>query len=500
MENLESLEREESFKKELDELILDKLEPKKTKKDILRIKKLLNRLIENCKEEASEEELLKEFLEEYRKELETTSNIEKTYALILQYRAYKELLNRYRRNKNGFDKIVLEARKRDRLDNKENIPIAKNLEECMIGAVRRLIRKKEISNEKMLVDAILNLKSKVAQVVKEKLISELQEEIAFLNEYGFLDEYIDDYNKKMTELGLERLSYLKRNPIPLEKYDRDGKLVKDDEDIGVVDSFDTDYLEKLTVDQLTRMVGFFKEKYMGARIYIAEAISTIGFLNLWDKMIKNDDSAIENLSEEDIKNGLKNFEALAAVFRCNNTNPITEKMAKQYKLFLDKNGINSKTTIQEEFEKIKPELKNIRIIATDTVFLQCLSIYQLYSKDSKVKNWGVLKADEKTEEKENSITVVIEDDEFRFPLIIDLPKNMLLKELDMEDESKLPVCKNPEKIHELKRTFKEMLYLPTNVFYKKTVGEYYKEKPDKIRAILAGKKVKELQEKDDGSR
>ena len=42
---MENLVFEDSFKKELDEIISGTLEPKKTKTDILRIKKILNAII-----------------------------------------------------------------------------------------------------------------------------------------------------------------------------------------------------------------------------------------------------------------------------------------------------------------------------------------------------------------------------------------------------------------------------------------------------------------------
>jgi len=502
MENLESLVLEDSFKKELDEIIQETLDPKKTKKDILRIKKLLNSLLQNCKGEATEQELLQEFLDEYKAELRTTKNIEEAYGLILQHRAYKELLDRYRRNKNGFDKIVDEAKKREKIDKTEQIPITTDINECMIGAVRRLLRNGNTTNEKMLVERISMLKSKIFKAIKSNLINEMQEDLAFLSEYGFLDEYIDASNEKLHQLGLEKLSYLKRNPIPDEKYDSNGNLVKDDEDIGVLDTFDTEYLEQLSIDQLTRMAGFWKEKYMEARASISEAMTTIEFLDLWDEMINEDDSSIENLSEDMIKNGLKNFEALAALFRFINNSEITEGIEKQYSMFLERNGIAQKRTISEEFESRKPELENLRAAASDTVFSQCLTIYQLYSKNIKVKSWGVLKKDEKSQSLDDAITIAIEDSDFRGPLIIMVPESILLNYLGIDDVSKLPAFKNPEKIDEKYRKIMEKLYLPANEFFRKTVGEYYTENPQsQLRASLAGKKVKKSPEnKDDGSR
>lgn len=501
MENLDELVLENDFKKELDEIISGSLDSKKTKKDILRIKKLLNSLVENCKEEATKEELLQEFIDAYKSELKTTKNIEEAYGLILQHRAYKELLNRYRRNKGSFDKVIIEAKKREKANNKEDIPIIRNLDECMVGAVRRLLRKGNIKSEKMLVDSISILKSKIDQTVKKNLITEIQEDLAFLNEYGFLDEYINSSNEMLRELGLEKLKYLKRNPIPDEKYDSDGNLIKDDEDIGVWDSFDTEYLEKLTIEQLTRMASFYKEKYMEARIAISEAMTVVDFLDLWDDMLEERNSTIENLDEDSVKNGLKNFEALAALFKFINNTEITEGIEKQYSMFLEKNGIRQKRTIKEEFKEKKAELENIRAAATDIVFSQCLSIYQLYSKDIKVKSWGVLKQDKRTQEIDDAISIVIEDSDFRVPYIIVLPKNILFNDLGIQDESELPELKNPDRIDEQFVKTIENLYLPTNVFYKKTVGEYYTKNPySKLIASLAGKKVKKPDNKADSSR
>jgi len=530
---MENLVFEDSFKKELNEIISETLDPKKTKKDILRIKKLLNSLLQNCKGEASEQELLQEFLDEYKKELRTTKNIEEAYLFILQHRAYKKLLDKYIKNKSGFDKIVAEAEKREKANNNDEMPITIDINECMIAAVRRVLRKINVSkeamlielisltkgkideitkskliaemnanNEKMLISQISLLKDKLEREIKSKLIAEMQEDLAFLNEYGFLDEYIESSNEKLHELGLEKLSYLKRNPIPDEKYDSHRNLVKDDEDIGVLDSFDTEYLEQFSVDELTRMAGFWKEKYMEARSSISEAMTTIDFLELWDEMLSEDDFSIENLDEDTVKNGLKNFEALAALFRFINNSEITEGIEKQYSMFLEKNGIKQKRTISEEFESRKPELENLRAAASDIVFSQCLIIYQLYSKEIKVKRWGVLKEDKQSKDLDDAITIVIEDSNFRGPLIIMVPKSILLNYLGIDDVSKLPTFKNPEKIDEKYRKIMEKLYLPTNTFYKKTVGEYYTENPQSpLIANLAGKKPKKIPDnKDDGSR
>lgn len=473
MENLEN-----TFQKELDKIISIPLEPGKTKEDILRIKKIVNSLLRNCKGEAPEEELLEDFLYEYNRELKITENIEETYALIFQYRAYKELLNRYRRNKSSFDKVVLEARKRDRIDNTEKIPIVKDLEECMIGAVRRILRKGFVSNEKMLIETVSELKSTCSQAIKRILISEMQNDIAFLDEYGFLDEYIEEANNTLRKLGLEKLSYLKRNPIPDEKYDAKRNLIKDDESIGVLDSFDTEHLEKLSVEQLTRMTGEWKEKYMEARISIAEAMATLHFLGLKDNLLKDDDSLIENLSEDEITKGLKIFKALETLYKCNNTNQIPERIEKQYKMFLDKNGIKQKNSIKDELEKIKPELKNIRVSATNAVLLQSLSVYQLYYKDAKVKSWGTIGQNNKEQEADRRVTIAIEDSDFREPLTIMLSENILLDDLEIEDISKLPKFKKTEKIDKLGG---KSLYLPIDTCYKRTLKNYKNNKDDGSR-------------------
>lgn len=490
------------LKKKLEELRKKTMNAKDTKNNILVIKRLLDRLIENCPE-VSKKELLEEFLEEYEKDIQQTKNFEEEFPLILQYRAHKELLKKYRNNKNEFDQLVREARTRENLEKEGQIGISKDLKESIIAILRRTIRDSSVGNEHELINNISLVRTELSKMIKDKLIDEMQRNVSFLNEYGFLDEYISIANQNLQELGLEKLKYYKRYPIPDEKYDENGNIIKDSEDIGVLDSFDTEYLEQLSPEELIMMAAFWKTKYMEARVKMFDAMSTIHSLNLRDDILEKDEAQIEELDEKMIEAALRENEVLLHLYRSEGV--LTEDMRKQHDNFLRANGISTNKSIEEKVEDIQPEVDRLDIIGAERILLQCVLMQMLHDKDIKIKAWGVMPDSEVNLEnlEEDSVAIAIEHDRFRGAYVMGMPKEVLEKYFEgIADIKKLPKFKKIDGIDEKYSRIMSLLYMPSNEFFRKTVKEYYAENPQSpLIANLAGKKPKKIPDnKDDGSR
>lgn len=486
----------------LEELRKKTMNAKDTKNNILVIKRLLDRLIENCPE-FSKQELLEDFLEEYEKDISLTQNTEKTFPLMLQYIAGKEILKKYKNNKNEFDQLIREARKRENSDKKGQIGITRDLKESIMAVLRRAIRDSSVGNERELITNISLVKTKLSKMIKDKLISEMQRDVSFLSEYGFLDEYISIANQNLQELGLDKLKFYKRYPIPDEKYDENRNLIKDSEDIGVLDSFDTEYLEGLSPEELVIMAAFWKTKYMEARVRMSDAMSTIHSLDLWEDILEKDEAQIEELDEQMIEAALRENQVLLHLYRSKGV--LTDDMRKQHDNFLRANGISSSKSIEEKVEDIKPEVDRLDVTGAERILLQCVLIQMLLAKDIKIKGWGIIQNSEADFEnlEKDSFAIAIEHDRFRGAYVMGMPKEFLEQYFEgIADIKKLPKYKKIDGIDEKYSRIMSLLYMPSNEFFRKTVKEYYDENPQSpLIASLAGKKPKKIPDnKDDGSR
>ena len=405
---------EEIFKEKIEELKKADMDVKKNKKYIIIVKRFLDDLFNKCKGEYTQEECLEEFLEYYAEGLKTDAkygkNLEYAFA---QYNSYKVLLNYFNKEKGKFKKIVCAAKEKENKSNKEQLFNSLDIEQQLITSMRVILRRfPNVKNEE-LQPLIQKCKKNLGEVVKKKLISSIQDSVAFLEEYGLLDEYIDESNKSLKELGLDSISFIKRNPLPDEmgdgrgniiKYDDNGELCKYDEngiiiadgedlekyeeDIGVLDSFDTEYLESLSPESLLMMDASWKSLYFEERIEMSKAISTIRILNLWPDLLEKGEDFIENINDELMSNALKRD--LALTFLCKNNNKITPRMKTQYSRFIEESDMIDGKGIEEELREVEGDVENLINTSNNLALEKCLIIRKLKDKEIPVKNWGVI--------------------------------------------------------------------------------------------------------------
>jgi large subunit ribosomal protein L17 len=175
-------------------------------------------------------------------------------------------------------------------------------EKDSISALRGILRRKSfrINAGRSEIDLIKEEERTNLEEVRKIMINSLQKNISYLEKIGVIDEHIEKVNKSLENLDLSELKYIKRNPLtddnveivpdgillPIEdengnkiEYLKENRVVKEeDEDIGVIDSFETENLEKLSVDDLLLLNIFWEAKAIDARLELSKAKTTVDHL------------------------------------------------------------------------------------------------------------------------------------------------------------------------------------------------------------------------------
>ena len=484
---------EKSFKDVIEEIKVATLDPEETKKYILAIKGCVGRFVESVDEELDDRDLILEYLEEYEEDLKPRGNVQQIGKNMLMHNAFKRLLQDAKGNRANFNSVIKEA-KRVESDNKNlNILIKRDLRDSMISAVRYIIRTKGVTKEADIIEAIRQEKAKVDKDLKNNMISIIQSSVGFLNDYGFLDEYINESNEELEQLGLNEFKYTKRNPIADVQYDEEGQEVKDVEDIGVLDSFSKENLEQLSVEDLLLMTTFWEAKYFQERIEISKAMSSIDALGLWGDVIHGDDATITSLDNKRVEAALR--KDLAVTYLARSGCQPTPKIRRQYKKFLESERLSSGVELGNEVEAMMPEISNLEQTARDITTLECLIVYLLRNKDLKIKKWGIVDREETDglDEEVEAVNIAIDNRNFRGPLVMGVPTSVLKEFLNEEDIEFPRYGKNIDTTYS---NIMAKLYLPTNNYFSNLVKKAYKENPNSVvLADLAGKKVRDGEER-----
>lgn len=465
------------FKEKIEEIKEKQISYKDTKKYILAIKNVIRPIYDNCKDEASKEQIISEFLKEYEKDLQFRGNARTIYYDISKYDAYKRVLQDFKGNKQSFNGIVREAKKKETIENNKAIKnVQSEYRQAMVSAVRYVMRTKGVTKDSDIITAIKEEKDKLEKEIRNKMNNIIHTSVGMLDEYGFLDEYIENSNNDLEKLELSELKFSKRNPIPDEQYDMEGNLVKDTEDIGVIDALSDEELEQIPLDELQLITAFYESRYFQERLGVSNAMSVIKTLDLWDTLLNGIDNDIEEIDDKKIEGALK--KDLAINYLCDDDIEITNKMRKQYRKFLKSQGMYESKCIEDEVEETRKENSNLIYTADDINVLLGLIMQQLKDKTLKIKDWGVL------ESNENVSVIALESKRFRGPFIMGVPKDVLNRFYDT-DESKLP--KYDKEIDDAYSDIMLRLYIPANNFFKNAIDNAHKNNPEsKVIANIAG--------------
>ncbi len=105
----------------------------------------------------------------------------------------------------------------------------------------------------------------------------------FLEKYGFLEEEIQQQNEDYKRLDLKNMCY---------KYETE----KIDEDIGLKNIFTDEYIDTLSLEQLTVLNAFWQNRVSKCASEIKKGIFIMDSLNLWDNI--EDKNNIDQISDE----------------------------------------------------------------------------------------------------------------------------------------------------------------------------------------------------------
>lgn len=471
------------------------------RKAILRIKRNLDDLLDCCEDEIKDgeitkEQLVQEFLEEYRNEIKETPNYQSRLTYLLsQYESCKRILKSDKKDKGAFQGFINEAKKREASNPKEELYNSINMKEQIITNIRYAMRdiqferkmKKQpvnsaISNEELL-KKIHEIKNRLAEELKDKMIPSIQKRVYFLDEYGYLDEYIKINNDALENLGLAEISQERRNPLPDVEYDMEGNIrnTEEFEDMGVIDVFEKCNLKKYSPEELLILELFWKSQYFTERLEISEAFAAIDFLDLWPMMMNEDESAIDKIPDEKLATAIKRD--LALTYLMKNKKAITPELEEKYVGFLKQNGIVPKNTTIEDVEKQTAELQIAFDLASELALGECVIIDKLRNKEIEVKNWGLVdKSNFKDIDPINEkVIIAAEMPTFRGPLLFSLDedsvKDFFEKKGTASKGEKLKLPRYKGNIDSEYSKAMSMLFLPTSVYFKKYITEKYSENP-----------------------
>lgn len=476
------------------------LDTKDIKKAILRIKRVLESNFECCKEEIesgelSREEILVDYLKEYEKESieEPDFQMRLTY-LMSQYEACRQIIKSSRKNKFELNSYINTAKRMEKEYPNEQLYNTINEKEELITVLRIAIRNakvdklkknqnyNEISTEEIL-EKIFEVKSVLDNEIKDRLVKSLNKKVRFLDEYDYIEDYIEENNEALRDSGLPGIQVQRLNPIADIEYDEERNLVKREEfeDMGVVDFFRISNLKEKSVDELFVLELAWKQKYLTEKLEMAEAFSTIEFLNLWPMILNEDDSAIENIDEKDIKSALKRD--LALTYLIKQKEGLSPELEEKYLEFLKKNNMVQKNTTMEEIYSQTKLLKNTYWTANDLMLGESVLLDKLRKKEINVKNWGIIEDVEfdGLDTSEDKMVIGLEMPEFRGPLLLRVDKGVFADFLETKERSqycsKIKLPKFREYMNEDYSKALATLFLPTSIYFKKYVSERYEKNP-----------------------
>ena len=505
------------FKKIVEEIKEDDMDPKKTKQYIQIIKRYVDKIAQNSPEnERTKKEMYDEFLEIYDEENDNTlKSTRKLPCYMSQYDSYKELLKLSKGNEREFNKL-LEAAKA-KASSLEGIYGSMNLNEQMIASLAQIVRNSGKKRKNELVPLIQDNKADISGILKKNIISSIQRSVSFLNDFGFIDDYIEDSNESLKKLNLQDLSFERRNPIADEEYDSDGnrivydenekitvydsegKLVKGKKDTdkfytktGVLDNFQMENLEKMSIEDLIFLDTFWQSKYLQERLELSKAMAVIRTLNLGDRLTYGYDKQIDLLEDDRITAALK--KDLALTYLTRNPDIVSSKTKRQYNKFLKKNELSTETDLEDEILEEKKEIDSLHTEITDIILKESVCVMKLLNNSIKVKDWGeiTLETDqaESVEAKQDSVVLAVSNPNFIGPLVMSVPRQAL-EDIFETKSLNLPKYKDESQIDYEYSKVMSKLYLPSNDFFRVTAKKLFDEDPgSSVRAGLAHKKAK----------
>ena len=215
----------------------------------------------------------------------------------------------------------------------------------------------------------------------------------FFKKYDLLEKMRNRINADYEEIGLGEMCYPERTENL-------------QEDIGVENIFEDEYIDKLDDEQLAVLNAYWQNRYTKEAENIKNALFSIENLQLWEHIL--DDNILDNVTDDELWNSLQKIRICNNVFKkikdkaviteevapnitCNllDLDQIDKKFKTQYKNYFDKafpqnqNDFNQDFCIGQSTRNIIDAIYNIKSINIKQLLLNI-------ERSSKITNWGYI--------------------------------------------------------------------------------------------------------------
>lgn len=393
---------------------------------------------------------LKDFdLNENKNELNGNEESAKAYEV-------KVLLQSVRTEKDTIDPIMMKFGKKiyECKDPKEKAKYLNELEKD--PELKKIYQYVEIflqgSEEDKVKKYVTYRLQKAQDMLKENEKRRLKEAGKFFKKYGLLEEMIKKTNNDYEEIGLSEMKYQTRT---------EGIQ----EDIGVENIFEDEYIETLDEEQLEVLNAYWQNRYTKEAKNIKETLFIMENLQLWGQILN--DNILDNITDDDLWNSVQKIEVCNKVFKEVKKQATAEERIGPNILCnvinLDKIDPNFKEQYEKYFNQAFPQKSNdfigdfiigqsSRNIIDIIYGIKNTNIKQLLlniERNSKITNWGYIEekrsGGNSIKRKKENILIGIDYPGFNIPIKLHTNREELLEYYkDTKENTIIPIYEGAE--------------------------------------------------------
>ena len=284
----------------------------------------------------------------------------------------------------------------------------------------------------------------------------------FLEKYGFLEEEIQQQNEDYKRLDFKNMCY---------KYETEGIT----EDIGLKNIFTDEYIDTLSLEQLTVLNAFWQNRVSKCVSEIKKGIFIVDSLNLWDNI--EDENNINQISDEILLGTVLKMKFLDNVaekarkdvdeykesenyrYACYDYEKnITGDFKGNYKFTFDNILPDSNNDFLKDIDCCQLIRNNIKIIyETKEAMIRALLLQ--INHNSKITNWGYIPEDKIDDD--NFVLIGIDYPGFNLPLKLHMRKKNIMQFFgETKRKAVIPIYEGEEDMMYRGRRLTTKIYMP----------------------------------------
>lgn len=263
----------------------------------------------------------------------------------------------------------------------------------------------------------------------------------FFKRYNLLEKMRNKVNNDYQKIGLEEMQYSLRT---------DGIQ----EDVGVENIFEDEYIDTLTEEQLSVLNAYWQNRYTKEAEDIKNSLFVIESLQLWEHIL--DDNVLESITSDDLENSWRKIQICNKVFKkIKDTSTIQEKIApnimynildlnqindefkQEYKKYFNKAFAQNENNFNQDF-CVGQSTRNM----IDTIYqMKRTNIKQLLlniERNGKITNWGYIQekkqGNNSIKREKDNILIGIDYPGFNRPIMLHTDRKLLLEYFDKTKE------------------------------------------------------------------